>query len=147
MTRTGSRMALPRLELALGIPMLAASLAALSACATTSTRPPGTGQPAPKQPAEVVGIASYYADSLHGRTTASGERYDKQELTAAHRTLPFGSRVRVTNLSNGKSVVVRINDRGPFAGKRVIDLSYAAAKELQFLGKGTTKVRLEVLGR
>jgi peptidoglycan lytic transglycosylase len=115
-----------------------ASLVALAGCATT---PPTGGRPAHE-----VGIASFYAKSLHGRRTASGERYDMQALTAAHRTLPFGSRVRVTNLQNGRSVVVRINDRGPFVEKRVIDLSYAAAKELRFLGRGTTKVRLEVLG-
>jgi rare lipoprotein A len=114
-----------------------ASLAALSACATMS---PTAGRPVPE-----VGIASYYAKALHGRRTASGERYDMQALTAAHPTLPFGSRVRVTNLDNGRSVVVRINDRGPYVEKRVIDLSYAAARELQFISDGTTKVRLDVL--
>ena len=113
------------------------SLAALSECATTT--PPTAGRPAE------VGIASYYAKSLQGRRTASGERYDMQALTAAHPSLPFGSRVRVTNLANGRSVVVRINDRGPYVAKRVIDLSYAAARELKFLSDGTTRVRLEVL--
>lgn len=122
-----------RLRIALAV----GSLAALSACATT---PPKAGRPAPE-----VGIASYYAKALHGRSTANGERYDMQALTAAHPRLPFGSRVRVTNLDNGRSVVVRINDRGPYVEKRVIDLSYAAARELQFIGQGTTRVRLEVL--
>ena len=118
------------------------SLAVLSACATTTPRTstPRTGPPAPE-----VGVASFYAESLHGRRTASGERYDKQALTAAHPSLPFGSRVRVTNLHNGQSVVVRINDRGPFVEKRVIDLSYAAARKLGFIDQGTTRVRLEVL--
>jgi len=115
------------------------SLAALSACATTTPR---TGQPVPE-----IGVASFYAETLQGRHTASGERYDKQALTAAHRTLPFGSRVRVTNLGNGLSVVVRINDRGPNVEGRVIDLSYAAARKLQFIDRGTTRVRLEVLDR
>ena len=120
------------------IALAVASLAALSACATTH---PTAGHPAPE-----VGIASYYSQTLHGRRTASGERYDMRALTAAHPTLPFGSRVRVTNLANGRSVVVRINDRGPYVEERVIDLSYAAARELRFIGQGTTRVRLEVLG-
>ena len=114
-----------------------ASLAALAACATTS--------PTASRPARESGIASYYAEALNGQRTASGERYDRQAFTAAHPTLPFGSRVRVTNLDNGRSVVVRINDRGPYVENRVIDLSYAAARELQFLSDGTTRVRLEVL--
>ena len=76
------------------------------------------------------GMASYYADRFHGRRTASGESFDKSALTAAHPTLPFGSLVRVTNPRNGQQVVVRINDRGPFSGGRVIDLSRAAAEQL-----------------
>ena len=123
----------------LGAATAVASLLALTACATTSKTT--------SRPAGEVGVASYYAKALNGRRTASGERYDQQALTAAHRRLPFGSRVRVTNLENGRSVVVRINDRGPFVEKRVIDLSYAAARELQFISRGTTKVRLEVLDR
>ncbi|HKQ98460.1 MAG TPA: septal ring lytic transglycosylase RlpA family protein [Candidatus Polarisedimenticolia bacterium] len=119
------------------IALAVASLLALSACATT--RPTG-GHPAPE-----VGIASYYSETLQGRRTASGEPYDKRALTAAHRTLPFGSRVRVTNLANGLSVVVRINDRGPHVKGRMIDLSYAAARELHFIDQGTTRVRLEAL--
>ena len=121
------------------IALTVASLAALSACATT--------RPTAGHAASEVGIASYYSQTLHGRRTASGERYDMRALTAAHPTLPFGSRVRVTNLANGRSVVVRINDRGPYVEERVIDLSYAAARELQFIGHGTTRVRLEVLNR
>ena len=91
------------------------------------------------------GNASYYADSLQGNSTASGEPYDKDRLTAAHRSLPFGIRVKVTNLDNGKSVVVVINDRGPHVKSRIIDVSGAAAKELELLDSGTAEVKLEVL--
>lgn len=95
--------------------------------------------------ADNEGAASYYADSLHGNSTASGEPYDKNSMTAAHRTLAFGSKVRVTNLDNGKSVVVRINDRGPHAESRIIDLSGAAAEKLDMLDSGETTVRIEIL--
>lgn len=91
------------------------------------------------------GVASYYADEFHGRTTSNGEVFDMNEMTAAHRTLPFNSKVRVLNLSNRKSVVVRINDRGPFKDDRVIDLSLAAAREIGLIGPGTALVRLEVI--
>jgi rare lipoprotein A len=93
------------------------------------------------------GVASFYSDALHGRRTASGERYDKAALTAAHKSLPLGTRVRVTRLSTGDSVVVRINDRGPFVKGRVIDLSHRAARALGITEKGVVKVRLEVLER
>ena len=93
------------------------------------------------------GTASWYGGKFHGRKTASGERFNTYDLTAAHRTLPMNTLVKVTNLSNGKSVVVRINDRGPYAGKRVIDLSYSAANELGFVKRGVTKVRLERIPR
>ena len=91
-----------------------------------------------------VGKASYYAHRFHGRSTASGETYDETKLTAAHRTLPFGTRVRVTNLENGRSVSVRINDRGPHRKGRVIDVSYVAAKRLGFVRDGVARVRVEV---
>lgn len=91
-----------------------------------------------------VGEASYYADKFQGRKTASGERYDKKKLTAAHRTLPFGTLVTVINLQNGKRVHVRVNDRGPFAGDRIIDLSRAAAAKIGLLRSGVAKVRIEV---
>lgn len=91
------------------------------------------------------GTASWYGGKFHGRKTASGERFNTYDLTAAHRTLPMNTLVKVTNLSNGKSVVVRINDRGPYVGKRVIDLSYSAANQLGFVKRGVTKVRLERL--
>ena len=93
-----------------------------------------------------TGYASYYARAHDGLRTASGERYDMDELTAAHRTLPFGTRVRVTNLENGRHVVVRINDRGPFRKGRVIDVSYAAARKLGLVHSGVAKVRVVVLG-
>jgi rare lipoprotein A len=91
--------------------------------------------------AEVIGVASWYGSRFAGRRTASGERFDPSEFTAAHRTLPFGTRVRVTNAA-GKSVVVRINDRGPFHGGRVIDLSQAAAAELGLVRAGSGRVEL-----
>ncbi|MEK7347591.1 MAG: septal ring lytic transglycosylase RlpA family protein [Candidatus Eisenbacteria bacterium] len=94
---------------------------------------------------EIVGFASYYGPEFHGRTTASGERYDSDELSAAHRTLPFGTRVRVTNLKNGRSVVVTITDRGPFRRGRIVDVSRRAARDLGFLRAGVARVRLEVI--
>jgi rare lipoprotein A len=93
-----------------------------------------------------AGLASWYGPGLSGHATASGERFDPGELTAAHRSLPFGSKVRVTNPRNGRSVVVRINDRGPYTGGRVIDLSEAAARQLGITGSGEAKVTLALLG-
>jgi rare lipoprotein A len=92
-----------------------------------------------------AGIASWYGHPYHGRASASGEVYDMEQLTAAHRTLPFGTLVRVENLTNGLSVEVRINDRGPFVDGRIIDLSRAAAREIRMLGPGTAQVRLHVV--
>ena len=91
------------------------------------------------------GYASYYADEFNGRKTSNGEIYDMHALTAAHRTLPFNTKVRVNNLENGKSIVVRINDRGPFKDDRIIDLSLGAAKAIGLIGPGTAKVRLEII--
>jgi rare lipoprotein A (peptidoglycan hydrolase) len=91
------------------------------------------------------GFASYYSNVFNGRLTASGESYDKEELTAAHRNLPFGTKVLVKNLRNNRSVIVRINDRGPFAGDRLIDLSKAAAEELGMIQSGVVEVELRVL--
>ena len=88
------------------------------------------------------GKASYYASRLHGRRTASGERLNNTDLTGAHRELPFGSRVRVTNLANQRSVVVRINDRGPHGGGRIIDVSRKAAEQIGMLRSGTARVQL-----
>lgn len=92
------------------------------------------------------GIASWYGASFHGRVTASGERFDKEALTAAHRTLPMGSMVRVVNLLNGKHVRVRITDRGPYVAGRILDLSYAAAFRLGMIDSGLAVVQLEVIG-
>ena len=104
--------------------------------------------PAPSAPQETVmgrGSASYYAAKFDGRRTASGERFDNAAMTAAHRTLPFGTLVRVTNLANGRSVIVRINDRGPFTAGRMIDLSRAAANELGLVARGHGMVELAVI--
>lgn len=97
--------------------------------------------------ARMRGRASWYGPGFHGRRTASGERFNAGAYTAAHRSLPFGTKVRVTNLRNGRSVVVRINDRGPYAGGRVIDLSKAAAQAIGMIRSGTAPVRMEIIGR
>lgn len=91
------------------------------------------------------GKASYYGDKFHGRKTASGERYDRTLLTAAHRTLPFGTMVTVRNLLNSKTVVVRVNDRGPHKKSRIIDLSYAAAEKIGMCSKGIVPVEIEII--
>ncbi|MEI6613275.1 MAG: septal ring lytic transglycosylase RlpA family protein [Chrysiogenales bacterium] len=92
-----------------------------------------------------TGIASWYGDDFHGKTTANGEIYDMQKLTAAHRTLPFHTMVEVENLENGKRVLVRINDRGPFLKNRIIDLSLHAAQRLAMTGKGTAAVNIRLI--
>ena len=115
----------------------------------TTPGPPVTtpAPPVTKRPTATVftGKASWYGDAHHGKKTASGEAYDMEEMTAAHRSLPFGTRVRVTNLANGKSVVVRINDRGPFVSGRVIDLTRGAARELGMIEEGVADVRLTIV--
>jgi rare lipoprotein A len=92
------------------------------------------------------GVVSWYGERFHNRPTASGELFDISALTMAHPSLPFGTKVRVTNLRNGRSVVVRVNDRGPFAGSRIADLSQAAAATLGMLQRGLARARIEVLG-
>ena len=109
----------------------------------TAIEPPVEAEPAAS--AIAGGVASYYGRRFHGRRTASGETFDMHELTAAHRSLPFGSKVRVTNPANGRSVVVRINDRGPFHGGRVIDVSRSAAERLGLIGPGRARVELALL--
>ena len=94
-----------------------------------------------------IGTASWYGSYFDGKPTASGEAYDMNDLTAAHPTLPLGSYVRVTNLHNGRAVVVRVNDRGPIVQGRIIDLSYGAAQALQFQEQGLQRVRLDVVKR
>ena len=91
------------------------------------------------------GVASWYGYPHHGRITASGRRFNMYELTAAHRTLPIGTRLRVTNLLNGRAVTVTVTDRGPFVKNRVLDLSYAAAREIDMIGPGTAPVQLEIV--
>lgn len=125
-----------------GVLLLAAALLPAGCGRKSSVRPPtavagrGTTQ---------VGVASWYGQPYAGRPAASGEIYDMDKLTAAHQTLPFGTQVKVENLDNHKSIEVRINDRGPFSRGRIIDLSRAAARALDMLGRGTARVRLEVL--
>lgn len=94
-----------------------------------------------------VGLASYYAHKFHGRSTASGAIYDENRLTAAHRILPFGTLVRVTNLSNHRSVVLQVNDRCPLAKNSIIDVSFRAAQQLGFVQEGIVKVSVEVVER
>jgi len=93
----------------------------------------------------VTGYASYYADDFDGKQTANGETFNMYELTAAHKTYPFNTMLRVTNLSNNKSIIVRVNDRGPFVDDRIIDLSLGAAMQLDMLNSGVQKVRIEVI--
>ena len=103
-------------------------------------------KPNPKYPQTQVGIASYYGTKkFHNSRTASGERMHRDSLTAAHRTYPFGTRVKVTNLKNHKTVIVRINDRGPVSHKRIIDLSVAAARKLDMIQAGLAKVKVEII--
>jgi rare lipoprotein A len=112
----------------------------------TEQAPPIAKIPTPAQPTMMeTGLASWYGSRHHGKLTASGEVFNQEKLTAAHRTLPWGSRVKVINLANGKSVEVRINDRGPFAKDRIIDVSRAAARVLGIVRQGITTVRIEWL--
>ena len=120
-------------------------LATLVVLAVGVLAPLGRTQADPVPPAGVTGHASWYGDEFARRQTASGERFDPDKLTGAHRTLPLGSRVRVTNLVNGRSVLVTINDRGPYIAQRDIDLSYGAARALGMLRSGITRVRIELV--
>jgi len=123
------------------VPIVAAFAAAAAACRKKTRVPTAL----PRASGAETGIASWYGHPYHGRRAASGEIYDMEQLTAAHRTLAFGTLVRVRNLTNGKTVEVRINDRGPFVDGRIIDLSRAAARAIDLIGPGTARVRLEVL--
>jgi rare lipoprotein A len=122
---------------------LGAAAILLSACAHHYRFPPAQ---APSVGLVEVGIASWYGPGYDGKRTSSGERFDQDELTAAHASWQFGTRVRVTFLTTGRSVVVRINDRFPNHKGRVIDLSRAAARQIGLIGPGTGRVRLEVVG-
>jgi rare lipoprotein A len=124
-------------------------LATALACAHAPREPapPLAPPPGARPPAETgeVGLASYYGRRFHGRRTASGERYDMHAMTCAHRTAPFGARLRVTDVETGKSVVVKVTDRGPFRHGRVVDLSLAAARQLGIVKRGVARVRVERL--
>ena len=125
---------------------VAVATGACSSPATTSSAPARVEPPRPRAMA-THGRASWYGEPHHGRMTASGETFDMHRLTAAHRTLPLGTRLRVTNLANGRSVVVRVNDRGPYRSGRILDLSYAAARALHAVEAGVIHVRLALLDR
>lgn len=124
--------------------LLAAALLGLPGCGKKkrAARPPAAPSPGWTE----TGIASWYGNPYHGRKTSSGEVFDMNQMTAAHRTLPFGAMVKVTNLENRRTVMVRINDRGPFVEGRIIDLSRAAAREIGLLGPGLARVRIELAG-
>ena len=130
--------------------ILCAILAACAGCArkTRTQVPTSPVQPA-TQSVQIgsteTGIASWYGHPYHGRRSASGEIYDMEQFTAAHRTLPFGTWVEVTDLQNQKTVEVRINDRGPFVDGRIIDLSLAAARSIDMVGPGIARVQLKVI--
>jgi len=144
---------------ALGVALLAAGCASApryTSKPSTRKRPAATrkapSRPAPKKgnmrvrPGMVeAGVASFYGPDFHGKTTANGEVYDMYGRTAAHKTLPLNTIIRVTNLANSRNIIVRINDRGPFVKGRILDLSYGAALKLGFVAKGTTRVRIEII--
>lgn len=118
----------------------------LQGCSLAGGPPPPAPTPGDTPAAWTqTGIASWYGEPFHGRTTASGERYDMNDLTCAHKTLPFGTRLRVQNLDNGRSITLRVTDRGPFVEGRIVDVSRKAAQELQMIGSGTARVRITVL--
>lgn len=162
-----------RLRVVTALFLLAQILMGCAGRHAASNRPPNVSTPASEAPAENAnpesstptpvhpksskvppasagyteeGNASWYGDPFNGRHSSNGEIYDMHKLTAAHRTLPFNTMVLVTNLNNGKSTTVRITDRGPFVANRIIDLSQAAAREIESIGPGVVPVRLEVLG-
>ncbi|EJM58398.1 rare lipoprotein A [Pseudomonas sp. GM50] len=114
-----------------------ALLSLLAGCASTDTIDP--------HGYDKTGVASYYGAKHHGKRTASGERFNQHGLTAAHRQLPFGTRLKITNLNNDRSCVVRVNDRGPYSRGRLIDVSREAAEQLGMLRSGTAKVRVQAL--
>lgn len=127
-------------------PLLLLLLAATEPAASAPQCPAPSGMELQSSASTQTGYASYYAFRLHGRRTANGETFDRHALTAAHRTIPFGTTVRVTNIANGRTVLVRINDRGPFRPERIIDLSPAAARTLGIIRTGTALVRVEPTG-
>jgi rare lipoprotein A len=136
------------------VPLFLLILTVMQGCSTMSTNvvslPTPVNSTPPKEssvkkPTIYVGQASWYGPGFNGKKTASGDAFDETKMTAAHRTLPLGSKAKVTNLINGRSVEVEINDRGPYAEGRIIDLSHAAAKALGIVDRGTARVRVESL--
>ncbi len=127
--------------------LLVIALIFLGACSSGRVEVRVPPQPVIAPQGKTTMVASWYGKKFHGRPTASGERFNMYALTAAHKTLPFGTLLRVTNPSNGKSVVVKINDRGPFVEGRDLDLSYGAAKRLGMIQKGTSVVYVDFIGR
>lgn len=127
-------------------PLAAVLLAAVAtACGASRSAEAGPDGAAAEEGWTQVGVASWYGPGFHGKPTASGERYDQEGMTAAHRTLPLGTRIRVTVTATGRTTELTVNDRGPFVEGRVLDVSRAAARRLGFLERGTTRVRIEVL--
>ena len=112
---------------------------------TSKKSNPRSLKTAKRVPKVITGVSSFYGTDFHGKLTANGEVFDMYGLTAAHKTLPLNTIVRVTNLANNKSLILRINDRGPYIKGRILDCSYGAAKKLDFLLQGTTKVRIEII--
>ena len=131
------------LAIVLMVATLGAAPASNSSTSTPAGIPSSVRAPAPKP--YQVGQASWYGKQFHGKTTASGEAYDMFQFTAAHRNLPLGTWVKVTNMRTGRWIIVRVNDRGPVPTNRIIDLSYGAAQMLEFRAKGIEKVRLDLL--
>lgn len=127
-----------------GAALIALAALLLSACASAHRAPAARG--VAQRGWSETGVASWYGEPFHGRRTASGETYDMRQLTAAHPSLPFGTRVRVRNLNTGREVEVRINDRGPFTKSRIIDVSRRAAEAIDLIGPGTARVRVTVVG-
>lgn len=130
--------------------VLALCLAASNLVAAPKPNPKPNAKASAFKPAVVVGgtqvgMASWYGKPFHGRRTASGERYNMYQFTAAHRTLPLGTFIKVTNLENGRWIIARVTDRGPYVGRRVLDVSYGAAEMLDMRAEGVVKVRLDVL--
>jgi len=113
--------------------------------AASGATPDGKSEPVAGASTAMEGVASFYGKEHHGKKTANGETFDMNKLTAAHRALPFGAKVKVTNLTNNRSVIVRINDRGPFIAGRMIDLSQAAAERLDMIEAGVVRVKVQVL--
>lgn len=143
MRSSNARQATPLLPLLPLLPLITALILGLLSSACTSSRRAKEGH----RGFEQSGIASWYGPGFHGRTTANGETYDMEAMTAAHKQLPFGSIVEVKNRDNGRKTRVRVNDRGPFVRGRIIDLSKAAARDIDMLGSGTARVRIRVIGR